>query len=161
MQGLLDNQLKEFMITRLERYAIKLKNYQKKRGLQAFLENQRRADVKKKVIQTFLKSQTGQKYRAFEKWKNLPSKRKLQKKRSVSDIELTIFKFTQNRLNYGFEKLKEIWYEIREIKRKYLRQMIYITQDKKKRMFNTWANASKHLRYISVCKSTISMFEIL
>ncbi len=161
IQGLMSDQLKEFMISRLERYANKFKNKKLRDALKAFQENRRIALIKKKVILKFMKSRTGQLYRAWEMWKNLPSKRQLLKKRSVTDIELFMYKFTQSRLKYGWDKIKELWYQMRDIKRKYIRQMLYISQDKKKRMFSSWANTSRNLKYVSLCKATMSVFEIL
>ena len=157
----MDDQLKEFMIQRLERYANKFRNNRLREALKAFQENKRIAQIKKRVILKFMKTNTGLMYRAFEKWKSLPSKRQLLKKRSVTDIEMFMYKFTQSRIKYAFEKLKDIWYEIRDIKRKYIRQMLYISQDKKKRMFTTWANIARNLKYVSLSRATITVFEIL
>ena len=129
--------------------------------MDAFIECNRQAKLKKKVLNNLLKTRIGSVLRVMDIWKRLPTKSEQKKRDATSNVEGIFVKLQNRRLKAGFEALKDVWYEIRNIKIKYLRHLIYVTTDKKKRMFTAWANNAKAIRYVEASRSVIHAFETI
>jgi len=156
-----ENKQKKLSIFNLCKIFNQLVAKELKETFEILRENKRVLSLKKKFLLALFKTRQGRKYYAFEKWKSLPSKKELRRKDSTNRIFNLVQRLEEKVKKIGFDTLKEEWYQIREIKRRAIREIIYVTTSQKKRTFDTWRLNARNETHILKCKHTISVFETL
>lgn len=127
-------------------------------SLKMHLHEQR---IRKKAINFISRTRFGKMQYYFLKWKKTPNKSYLKENHALTKLEKVLTRVAIRNMKLGYDPLKEIWYEIAQIKRKYILKMIYLTQHKSKRMFDLWAHNAKNISHIIACRSTLDLFENL
>ena len=113
------------------------------------------------MINGLLKTKFGQLLNAFNKWKNLPTKTEIKKRSVVSKLEGKLWSIYLRKLKSGFDPLKDIWYEIVNIKRKAIRQLLLVTENKSHRLLHKWAAITANLKQIEACRNAVTIFSTI
>lgn len=98
---------------------------------------------------------------AWSKWKSLPSIDEIEKRDSSDAIGIILTNLLNKRIKGCFDELKEVWYEINDIKKQALRDMIYMTTSRQQRMFDRWREHAKEMTSMIKAKKTVKFFEVL
>lgn len=150
--------------TRAEKLSVLLDELYKNRlrdSLEALKDQVRELRIKKRAINFIMKSNFGRMHYYFHKWKNVPKKSYLHENNALTILQNVLRKIWNRNMKLGFDPLKDIWYEIAQIKRKYILQMLHRTEGKTKLYFHLWAHNARNIAHIEACKATFSMFETL
>ena len=132
-----------------------------KEALGALKEHRREVKAKKRFINALYKTRIGSLHRAFEKWKAAPTKAELHKQNSVSILQQKMDKLQLIFKRAAFDALQGPMIQAAQVKRDCLKTMIYLTSDRRKIAFKTWAKKTKDLKHIEASRGAIVLFETL
>ena len=135
-------------------------NLRQKDAFNALSEHKRVTDIKKRAITMFLKTNYGQIYFAFMKWKNAPPKQ-INAMLQLTDLQKILLKIISRKLKLGFDAIKKEFEEKNLIKIDAIKTMIKSSTGKQHYLFNLWAKQVRTEINIEACKNTFSIFDIL
>jgi hypothetical protein len=161
VQLMMHNQKREFMLNRLDRYAQKGLHIRKIEGFKGFQIWRQEVNLKIKVIKQLFNTRAGKLANAFDVWKRTPTKKELKRLNTIADLDAALRKFEIKRKMNGFDELKKLWYQARESKKACIKKWIYLSINKKKKVFLQWAQNAEKIRTIQNCRNITSLFEIL
>ena len=119
------------------------------------------ANIKRRFINALCKTTMGSLHVSFQKWRNLPSKRLLQRQDSIAVIKQRMLNIQLIYKKFAFEKMKEIIIRDAQIKRDCVKKMILLTTNRSKLYFQRWAKNSNHMKHIIACRHTLNLFDTL
>ena len=147
------------------------------RNLEIFIRNKQRAHtkhafeclqylereeiLKRRFFSAMMRTKVGRMRVALDKWKAVPSKRALKRQQTMHGLTLLVHSLMARRKKEAFDVFKEEWYKRREIQKQCIRNMIYLTTDKTKRMFRVWHHNAKTDGYVLKCKAAMDVTKML
>ena len=127
----------------------------------ALKANMKEQSMKKRFFIALLKTQYGQLHYAFQRWKNLPSKRVLERQTNLLQYIDVINMLLIRRMNHAFSQIKEEWVAANDIKINCLKKLLLHAQRKEKLAWDRWADVCRSEKRIATFKTTKRFFEIL
>ena len=129
-----------------------------KAGFNSLKANLHEANIKRRVILSLFRTNWGQIYNAFNKWKELLND-KTDLHAKTSDVHRQLEKVLKRRLKFAFEAIKEDFNIANDTRKRCLREMILRTTDKVKLYYHRWWTVHQNLKHIEVCRDTVNIFD--
>ena len=138
------NKEKTFMIEKLERFAMQQDKFALAEVLRLFRLNAKKSENVKRLHKMLLNTKIGKALELFKKWKNLPEKPKDDMLgRAANDLERKLAHHAKKALKSGFDPLKDEKNAGENKQKNILKNWIYLTMDKRTRMFLGWKHYSE------------------
>ena len=138
------NKEKTFMIEKLERFAMQQDKFALAEVLRLFRLNAKKSENVKRLHKMLLNTKIGKALELFKKWKNLPEKPKDDMLgRAANDLERKLAHHAKKALKSGFDPLKDEKNAGENKQKDILKNWIYLTMDKRTRMFLGWKHYSE------------------
>ena len=128
-------------------------------GFNALKDDHLNNKIHKRILIGLFRTTSGRIFNAFNKWKEFVNLRNdTDKAKFSSGIERKLETIIKNRKKYAFDKIKEIYLDCQEAKRRCLREIISKTVSKIKVYFINWAKIAEHEEHIEACRTAINLF---
>ena len=122
-------------------------------------------DKKKKLLkQTLLalfKTQSGQLYQAFEKWKLLPAKSTNLAQATGQSLTFVVRRIMSSKIKDAFDKLKVEWIVKNDVKKTALKKLIWSGKGKLRQAFEKWVLFERCMQKVEVLRETQKLFELM
>ena len=130
-------------------------------GFEALKTYNRELGIKRRALLGLLSTRAGLLFYAFEKWKTVPSKKRLQKPEKSLEFYAMISRLFVRRIKHSFELLKEEWHAANNLKIICIKQIFTVIKRRERYYWTQWAEKTRNAKRIESYNSTHQAFEVL